>query len=458
MSPSGPGRRRLLWAAGLGVTVIAVAAVIAAALGVFRSVPKSTVSHPNVAFTPKPPPPPPPTTPAFTWPYYGYDSARTRVLTVARPGLLHPPYIQKWVRHGTVLLEFPPVLANRSMFELANDGELTGISRRTGSRFWHRRVGALAASSPAYANGMLYVVLLQRSPGVDAGRIVAVRAANGSVAWSRSLPSRSESSPVVWGGRVFFGTENGTVYALNAQTGRVRWTYHADGPVKGGLALVDGDLYFGDYAGNVQSLRASNGSVRWRTSTGGGPLSGNNIYSTAAVAFGRVYVGGTDGDVYSFSAATGALAWRYNTGGYVYSSAAVANVPNGPGPTVYIGSYDGHFYALDARSGTVRWVHSAEGKISGSPVVLGDLVFYSTLAHTTTALGARTGQVLWHTNRGAFNPVVSDGRRIYLMGWSTMYALESKAEARFEAAQRRAAIRAAEKRARGARRKRKKHG
>ena len=66
----------------------------------------------------------------------------------------------------------------------------------------------------------------------------------------------------------------------------------------------------------------------------------------------------------------------------------MASVP-GAGPTVYIGSYDGRLYAFDARSGRVRWAHNAGGKISGAPVVVGDLVFYSNLSRrSSAALGA----------------------------------------------------------------------
>ena len=50
-------------------------------------------------------------------------------------------------------------------------------------------------------------------------------ARNGHTLWSRKLPSRAESSPLLDHGRLYFGTEDGTVYALKASDGSVRWTY-----------------------------------------------------------------------------------------------------------------------------------------------------------------------------------------------------------------------------------------
>ena len=78
--------------------------------------------------------------------------------------------------------------------------------------------------------------------------MVALNTRQGRIEWSRDLPSRTESSPILSNGTLYFGSENGTVYALNAKTGRVRWTFQASGPVKAALALKDGKLYFGDYA------------------------------------------------------------------------------------------------------------------------------------------------------------------------------------------------------------------
>jgi outer membrane protein assembly factor BamB len=147
------------------------------------------------------------------------------------------------------------------------------------------------------------------------------------------------------------------------------------------------------------------------------------------VAFGRVYSGNTDGFVYSFAASSGQLAWSRSTGGYVYAAAAVAAVP-GMRPAVFTGSYSGKFLALDARSGGVIWAHNAGGTISGAPSLIGDTVFFSTLSkRTTTGLNAKTGKVVWRFSRGAFNPAISDGKRLYITGYNSEYAFAPKASA-----------------------------
>ncbi|HEV2061041.1 MAG TPA: PQQ-binding-like beta-propeller repeat protein, partial [Solirubrobacteraceae bacterium] len=362
----------------------------------------------------------------FNWPVYGYSKARTHHLPLRRTP--RPPYRQAWARRGSVLLEFSPVLCGRRLYLLKNNGALYAISRATGRVSWKRKLGHLAAAAPACHNGTIYSVLLRRTEREAAGRIIAVSAKTGSTRWSRRLPSRSESSPLIDRGRIYIGSEDGTIYSLRARDGVVRWRAKAAGAVKGAIALDAGKLYFGDYGGRVHAIRRSNGDKVWSTSAAGGALGlgAGNFYSSPAVAYGRVYIGSTNGTVYSLSSADGKVAWSRTTGGYVYASPAVGQVRGGR-PTVYIGSYDGRFYALHARTGQPRWVRALGTKISGAASIIGDTVFVSDLGRRMTwALGARTGKTLWKTSRGAFNPAISDGRRIYFTAYTSLFALDPK--------------------------------
>jgi outer membrane protein assembly factor BamB len=433
------GREWLRWVV-LGGVLLLIAAGAAAAV-ILTSRP-GDVSNPDVEFTQEQQPPTvPPARPTdsahpfddgFAWPVYGYTKQRTRWLPLNVA--LRPPFVQEWALTGSVLIEFTPVLCGRSLYVMKNNGALYAVSRVSGRVRWKRKLGSLAAASPACAHGTVYAALLARGTGAG-GRVAAVSAATGRTRWSRKIPSRVESSPLLDGGRLYFGSEDGTVYALRARDGALRWRYRAGGAVKGGLALKDGKLFLGDYSGKVQAIRQADGHRLWRSNSAGSALGlrAGRFYSTPAVAYGRVYIGSLDGFVYSFAARNGRLAWRHRTGGFVYSSPAVASV-GAAGPTVYIGSYDGKLYALNAKSGRVRWARNSGGRISGGPSVIGDLVFYSNLKRrSTAAVGARTGQLVWKTGRGGFNPVISDSRRLYLVGYSSLFMLSEPRQARRDA-------------------------
>src|SRR3977135_3394800 len=149
----------------------------------------------------------------------------------------------------------------------------------------------------------------------------------------------------------------------------------------------------------------------------GGRGGAGEFYATPAVAFGRVYVGSKSGSVSAYSARSGRLLWARGTGGYVYAAPAVASVP-GMAPAVFVGSYSGRFMALNARTGAVIWSRPAGGIVSGAASVIGNVVYFSALsARRTYALGAKTGRLLWSFGQGAFNPAISDGKRIYITGY-----------------------------------------
>jgi outer membrane protein assembly factor BamB len=398
--------------------------LLAAALGAYLYERHRTGSiyHPNARFVPEPTPRLPVRGPdRFAWPFYGYTQDHTRFFPA--PASLHPPFKRLWVHNGSALLEFPPVIYGDHIFQLGDNGVLSAIDKHTGHTFWSRHLGVLSASTPAVVGNTVYVTILSRGHDVEAGRVVALAYATGAIRWSRDLPSRSESSPMVDHGKVFFGSQNGTVYALNAHNGSVVWTYHAAGAVKASPTLRDGVLYFGDYSGHVQAISEQTGRRLWVSGSEGALLGSGTFYSTAAVVYGRVFLGNTDGRIYAYDASTGRLDWAVQTGAYVYASPAVTNAP-GLGPTIYLGSYDGTFYALNARTGQIAWKYNVRGRISGSATIVGNVVYFADLGeHRTYGLGISTGRVVFEQDTGAFDPVISDGQDIYLTGYDALFAL-----------------------------------
>lgn len=367
------------------------------------------------------------------WPVYGYDDQRTRYLPTTK---VKPPYDASiWSFNAGKLLEFSPIVVDGVLYFQDKDSLFYALNADTGKVKWKNEIGDLAAASPAYSDGRLFAVTL------EPGEAVGVRARDGKELWRRPLPGRSETSPVVFGEKVIVGSESGDVFALDVATGKVEWQVSTAGNVKGGLALDEGILYGANYSGEVFAIRASSGEFVWRSSTQGGSFSrGGPVYSTPAVAFGRVYLGSIDGRVYSFDADTGELAWSHSTGDWVYPGPAVADTKRSE-PTVYIGSKDQNFYALDAETGEVRWQKDVGGIVLGAATVLGEVVYVGVIGPNIGTFGfdVSTGREVFQSDLGEYNPVISDGERMYLTGASGIRAFEheTKAEAKRDAARRR---------------------
>jgi outer membrane protein assembly factor BamB len=374
--------------------------------------------------TPPPPPPPPPKPPPrptdSPWTLYGYNLARTRFF--ANGQKLHPPFHIGWRYRDHSLLEFPPVIYDNTLYFQDAQGRAKAVSTITGRMVWLSKIGSMAAASPALdvRHRLVFFSLLSASPGATSpgnGRIVALSMKTGKVVWSHALPPGSESSPLVHGLSVFVGDQGGTVHSYRTYDGHLNWAFSASGAVKGGVAFAHNTIYFGDYGSRVYAVNAANGREIWSASAG------DSVYSTPAVAFGRVYFGNTGGGVVALWANSGARAWSDSTGSYVYSSAAVADVP-GLGPTVYIGSYDGTLYAYNADTGGVRWTHAAGGRIDGSATVLGHAVYYADLgSNTTEGLDLHSGRHVFSFPDGEFSPIITDGKAVFLIGYSTVYQM-----------------------------------
>jgi outer membrane protein assembly factor BamB len=403
-------RRRLAVAAGAGLAVIAVA--VGAYLALKRP---ADVSNPDAAFKSGKPAVKP-----IDWPLYGHDRQRTRYLPAKH---LDPPFGSSlWSFQAGKLLEFQPIAVKGRLYFMDKDGMFYALDSGTGRVQWKRRIGTLNASSPAYADGRLFAVNLEPHQAVA----IRPRPHGSEVLWRRTLPGRSESSPLVHAGKVIFGCESGDIFALDARTGKTEWTVHTGGAVKGALAYNRGTVFADNYAGEVWALDAGNGRVKWTAHTqGAGFLHGGGAYSTPAVAWGRVYLGGLDGRVYSFVEKTGELAWSHSTGAEVYPSPAVADTPHSP-PTVYVGSQDQRFYALDARTGEVRWERSPGGIVLGSSSVVGETVYVSVIGPNIGTFGydVASGKKVFYNDQGEYNPVISDGKKVYLTGASTVRAFK----------------------------------
>ena len=355
------------------------------------------------------------------WPTYGFDAARTH----AAPFALGPPFRTLWrYEADRSLIEYPPVVADGRLFAGTHDGLVVAVDGATGGAVWHRQLAGCIAASPAVAGPLVVVATLGPPPDCGSSasaQVVALRRDTGAVVWSR--PGLTvESPPLVVAGTAVVGAWDGTVDALALTDGRTRWSFRTGAAVKAGAALAGGTLYVGSYDGTMYALDAVSGRQRWSTRVDA------PFYATAAVADGRVVAATTDGVVHAFAAGSGRELWSRKIGRFSYSAAAL------DGGRVFVGSYDHHLYALDARTGDDVWTAAAPGPVSGAPTALGGLVYFSSCgscsayesnpaARRSFAADAVTGRVVWHFPDGEYSPVVSDGVRLYLTGYTALYGL-----------------------------------
>jgi outer membrane protein assembly factor BamB len=360
-----------------------------------------TTGTPIISPTPTPTPPATTGNGATDWPMFHNDLAHSGYSTSTGP------------RTNQTLWSFPigsgilssPAVANGLVYVGSNKGAVYALDAATGMMIWSYQTGGAIYSSPAVADGVVYLGSWDKS-------VYALNATTGEKLWSYQTGSYVQSSPAVANGVVYIASYDANVYALNAATGSLLWSYATgSGAVGSSPAVVDGVVYIGDNAGNVYALDASNGAKLWSYKAG------DTIYSSPAVAGDVVYIGAdssNNGSVYALNAVTGSLLWSYQTGNlWVYSSPAVTSGVVYVGSNAHLDQSGGSLYALNAYTGGLLWSYATGGEVYSSPAVANGVVYIGSEDNNMYALNASTGDKLWSFQTdgavGWSSPAVADG-------------------------------------------------
>ena len=359
------------------------------------------------------------------WPQFGRVPERTHYLP-AESQLLDPPLKQLWSINTHALIEFPPALHAGVAYVINKYGNGKAVRVRDRKVLWEINVHPSDTGKPDFVTAPVYYEGRVYGAFLD-GYLAAGDAKTGHKVWVRQLHAHLESSPLAVDGSLYLGTDRHQILALRASDGRRRWTFRSPGAIKASPSFHNGRIFDADYESGMFALDAASGKLDWRTNTSKvAPYGQGGFFSSPAVAYGRVYAARDDGTVYAFDEKTGKVDWSFQTGGAVYGSPAVAAVPGTP-PTVYIGSEDGRLYALDAATGKPRWRYAVGGPVPGTATVIGRTVYTSSFkTGETVGLDAVTHRPVFHIKQAGYTPMVSDGKRLYLVGYYVLVGLEPK--------------------------------
>jgi outer membrane protein assembly factor BamB len=256
----------------------------------------------------------------------------------------------------------------------------------------------------------------------------------GGVQWKFQTRGHVLSSPTVYAGTVYVGSDDRSLYALDAATGAEKWHFETKGGAVNSSPAVSKDaVYFLSVDGSFYALDAQTGKQLWKFETEGErrfeakglhgvtphqqtiPDPWDFYLSSPALYDGAVYFGCGDGNVYALDAQTGRLKWKFHTHGVVHCSPAVSE------GVVYVGSWDSYLYALDAATGQEKWrfktgedpkIFNHVG-IQSSPAVAEGTVYFGCRDAHLYAVDAKTGEQRWNFPTGTTwvitSPAVREG-------------------------------------------------
>lgn len=166
---------------------------------------------------------------------------------------------------------------------------------------------------PVIGNGLVFV-------GHSDGIVRAIRASDGTVAWSRSIGGQVLGTVAYHPQlrRVFVGSTNGRIYSLNADDGVVIGLYDVGGPIEMSPLLANDIVFVGSIigkgrnngegtSGRFVALNAVDLTLRWEYNPGAGILA-SPAYTTAHGGMAIIAV--EDKTVHALRITDGTLVWR----------------------------------------------------------------------------------------------------------------------------------------------------
>jgi outer membrane protein assembly factor BamB len=307
-----------------------------------------------------------------------------------------------WPQYG-----FSPTGARNNIYE-----NVLGIANVNKIGLHWKAPTAGASSAPVVYDGRLYF-------GSGDHNLHAINAITGAELWTFATGDNLGDSPAAAGGLVYIGSLD-NVYALNARTGDLIWTFDVGlGGVESAPAVVNGILYLGvngegDSDGGLLALDGATGAQLWKFETG--------IAATSpAVANGIAYVGSGNSTLDALDAVTGAKLWEFDAN----LGTGAPSVANG---RVFFSSDDGTFYGLNAITGAQIWSFFTGVEFGGSPAIAGDKVYVGSSNGSLYSFNSLTGTLIWTfaTSSGIqSSPAVADGVIYVTSTDSTVYALNA---------------------------------
>ena len=243
--------------------------------------------------------------------------------------------------------------------ESGGPGAVLALWATNGTVVWRHPTGSVDFSSPAVANGTVYIGIMGRYNTTTSVTfdppygLLALDAKSGAERWFAATNGSVAASPVVAGGTVFVAAKDGDLYAFDASTGAPQWSASLDAGVSS-PAYRDGTLFLGGGSlasgGRIAAVNASDGSVRW-SFVPNGPVEAS---VTAAGGLLFTATNAPNGTIYALDAASGALAWSYTPSPRQY----ILATPTAADGMVFAASDNGHVYAFAGASGALVSVTS----------------------------------------------------------------------------------------------------
>ena len=270
------------------------------------------------------------------------------------------------------LISGGPVACINKIFLGSENGKIYALDAATGKLDWQSTIKGEVLSAPALDAGILVV-------NSSSGVMKAYNAATGEELWkidqdTPALTLRGISAPTISSGGVFIGTPDGNVSVYILQNGQQGWSAPVGEPtgstefervidVDSSPAVFGDKVYTISSRGNLVALELRTGQVVWERQY--------SSYTDLLVTTNTIYLTDIKGHVYAVDRLNGTEKW---------SQLALTNRDvTGPvevGNYIVVGDYEGYLHWLNSSTGEfVARHHLDSSGVHVTPTVQDDIIY-----------------------------------------------------------------------------------
>ena len=196
--------------------------------------------------------------------------------------------------HGT------PAIYENFVIVTGCDSYLRMINIADGTQIQQVNLGAYVGASPAILGANTKAENQSKTHaycGTYGNEILGVDLTSGEIAWRYQNPVRQLpffASAAVKDNVILIGGRDKMMHALTPEKGEPIWTYTAKTRIESSAVVVGKRVFFGTTRGVFLALDIATGDSVWEFETA------SSIVSSPSVADGKIYIGTEDGDLYCF--------------------------------------------------------------------------------------------------------------------------------------------------------------
>jgi outer membrane protein assembly factor BamB len=189
------------------------------------------------------------------------------------------------------------------LFFGTEDKKIHAYDRTQQKIIWSTDLQTAVSAISDFKNGSIFILTTQ-------GQLYALNAADGSVKWTKYIPSRKDLSiyggpkPVLYKDQVLAAFPNGSVISFDRESGKSKWSITLPGSQKFEDAdfvklTSGGDFYVGVYDEALYKINPSNGSIMWQAF--------EKPVGEPEINLGKIYFASKDSELVVLQATSGQL-------------------------------------------------------------------------------------------------------------------------------------------------------